>query len=195
MSENVRHLLIKDLPRYECLLEAAKEFPDLDPSATEAFLHVLRTGDEVARVIQAHLGKHEISQGRFGVLMALWGKCQRAEHGDGDASNCLTPAELADRSAVTRATMTGLIDTLVRDGLVTREPHPEDRRMMSVQLTERGIQLIRGILPNHFREMAWLLQPLTESERQTLVRLLSKIQQRAAEHPSTPVDASVSAPA
>ena len=34
------YLLLKDLPRYECLLEAAKEFPDLDPSAAEAFLHL-----------------------------------------------------------------------------------------------------------------------------------------------------------
>ena len=30
-------LLLKDLPRYECLLEAAKEFPALDPSAVEAY--------------------------------------------------------------------------------------------------------------------------------------------------------------
>lgn len=193
VSENVRHLLIHDLPRYECLLEAAKEFPDLDPSATEAFLHVLRTGDEVARVVQAHLGKHEISQGRFGVLMALWGKHRRARHCEAETSECLTPAELAGRSGVTRATMTGLIDTLVRDGLVTREPHPDDRRMMSVRLTERGTDLVREILPNHFREMAWLLQPLTESERQTLVHLLSKIQQRAAERPSILTDETVSA--
>jgi DNA-binding MarR family transcriptional regulator len=194
VSETVRHLPIKDLPRYECLLEAATEFPDLDPSATEAFLHLLRTGDEVARVVQSQLRNHEVSPGRFGVLMALWGKCQRAKHHEEETSPCLTPAELADRSGVTRATMTGLIDTLVRDGLVRRDPHPDDRRMMSVQLTERGTALVRAILPNHFREMAWLLQPLSESERQTLVRLLSKIQQRAAERPSVPADDPVSVP-
>ena len=37
-------LLLKDLPRYECLLESAKDFPDLDPSAAEAYLHLLRAG-------------------------------------------------------------------------------------------------------------------------------------------------------
>ncbi|WP_368737079.1 MarR family winged helix-turn-helix transcriptional regulator, partial [Klebsiella pneumoniae] len=79
--------------------------------------------------------------------------------------------------------MTGLIDTLVRDGLVTRAPHADDRRMMSVCLTETGIQLLTKILPGHFRTMAWLLQPLTEEERKTLVGLLSKVQQRAAERP------------
>jgi len=70
-------LMLKDLPRYECLLEAAREFPDLDPSATEVFLNLLRTGDEAFRVIDEHLSQHDLSQGRFGVLMALWGSCRR----------------------------------------------------------------------------------------------------------------------
>jgi len=182
------HLLIKELPRYECLLEAAKTFPDLDPSATAAFLHLLRTGDEAARIVQTHLGKHDITQGRFGVLMALWGKCRA------DEAQWMTPAELADRTGVTRATMTGLIDTLVRDALVTREPHPQDRRMMSVRLTDQATALLERILPAHFREMAWLLEPLDETERQTLVALLTKILHRASERPSIAVDESVALP-
>ena len=86
-------LMLKDLPRYECLLEASREFPDLDPSAAEVFLHLLRTGDEAFRVVEAHLAQHEITQGRFGVLMALWGNCQR----EGRAVP-LSPAEIADRT-------------------------------------------------------------------------------------------------
>jgi len=34
------HLMLKELPRYECLLEAAENFPELDPSAIEAVLHL-----------------------------------------------------------------------------------------------------------------------------------------------------------
>lgn len=170
-------LMLKDLPRYECLLEASREFPDLDPSATEVFLNLLRTGDEVFRVVEAHLGQHEITQGGFGVLMALWGNCQRA----GEREEPLSPAVLADRTGVTRATMTGLVDTLERDGLVSREPDPKDRRMMSVVITPRGERLLRKILPAHFRRMAWLMGPLSEGERKTFVRLLTKVLARAGE--------------
>jgi DNA-binding MarR family transcriptional regulator len=169
-------LMLKDLPRYECLLEAAREFPDLDPSATEAFLHLLRTGDEAFRVVESHLAEHHITQGRFGVLMALWGNCQRAGR-----EMPLSPAELAERTGVTRATMTGLIDTLERDGLVRRTPDADDRRMMAVVITARGEDLLHRILPNHFRQMAWLMAPLSEGERKTLVRLLTKLLRRAAE--------------
>jgi len=172
-------LMLKDLPRYECLLEASREFPALDPSATEVFLHLLRCGDEAFRVVESHLAQHDITQGRFGVLMALWGNCQR--------SGCqmpLTPAELAERTGVTRATITGLVDTLERADLVSRTPHPEDRRMMSVGLTKRGEKLLARIMPEHFRRMAWLMEPLSEKERRAFVRLLTKVLARTAEVPS-----------
>ena len=177
------HLLLKDLPRYECLLEAAKEFPDLDPSATEAFLHLLRTGDEAYELTDINLTEHNISHGRFCVLMLLWRSVQPraakllgAETGvDGPR----TPAELADAAGVTRATMTGLIDTLERDGFVKREPDPQDRRMMSVRLTPNGERFLHEFLPGHFKVVTELMSPLTESERKTLVRLLGKVQQRA----------------
>lgn len=173
-------LMLKDLPRYECLLEASRVFPALDPSATEVFLHLLRCGDEAFRVVEAHLAQHDITQGRFGVLMALWGNCQRS-----GCQTPLTPAELAERTGVTRATITGLVDTLERAGLVTRTPHPEDRRMMSVGLTRRGEKLLARIMPEHFRRMAWLMEPLSENDRRVFVRLLTKVLTRAAEEPAS----------
>ena len=134
------NLLLKDVPRYECLLEAAKEFPDLDPSAAEAFLHLLRTGDEVFAVGERNLTEHDISHGRFGVMMLLWRSSP--PRGAVGAADCFagphTPAALADAAGVTRATMTGLIDTLERDGYVRRVPDPDDRRMLSVRLTPTG---------------------------------------------------------
>jgi DNA-binding MarR family transcriptional regulator len=176
------HLLLKDLPRYECLLEAAKEFPDLDPSAAEAYLHLLRTGDEVFSIADRNLTDNNISHGRFGVLMLLWRSTQprAAKLMGADDCSCggpRTPAELADAAGVTRATMTGLIDTLERDGFVKREPDPDDRRMMSVRLTAKGDRFLNDFLPGYFKAIAGLMTPLSEAERKTLVRLLGKLQQ------------------
>ncbi len=166
-------LLVKNLPRYECLIEAAKLFPDLDPSAAEVFLHLMQVGDEAFRVVDSHLAEHSISQGRFMVLMLLLDKLTNCPHPR-------TPAELADLSHVTRATMTGLIDTLERDALVTRQADLEDRRQMSVTLTPKGKALLESILPAHFKRMAALMAPLSEPERKTLVQLLRKILHQAS---------------
>ncbi len=168
------HLMLKDLPRYECLLEASQKYPEMDPSACEVFLYLLRAGDEAFRVCDANLSKHHVSQGRFTVLMLLLDKAtgQVKSH---------TPAELAEAAGVTRATMTGLIDTLERDGLVTRTPDPTDRRMMSVTLTSHGQRRLQEILPAHFKRMGALISVLSESERRTMVLLLGKILDKAAE--------------
>ena len=158
-------LLLKEVPKYECLLEGAQRFPELDPSATEAFLHLLRTSNDIAEVFDAVHASHNISQGRFMVLMLL--------HRDQDRP--ANPADLADRSNVTRATMTGLIDTLERDGFVNREPAPGDRRMMLVRLTAKGRAFLEQILPGYFRRIAAVMSKLTEAERKTLVSLMAKI--------------------
>jgi DNA-binding MarR family transcriptional regulator len=168
------HLLLKDLPRYECLLECAKKFPALNPSACESFLHLLRAGDEAFRVIDAHFNARGLSQGRFTVLMLLFDQNNGSPH-------ALTPAQLAEQSGVTRATMTGLIDTLERDGMVVRTPDRDDRRQVSVQLTPHGLDFLQSMLPDHFARINTLLAPLSETERRTLVKLLGKITDRALE--------------
>jgi DNA-binding MarR family transcriptional regulator len=121
--------------------------------------------------------------------MLLWGGTQARDLEGGNADDlCLppgprSPAELADAAGVTRATMTGLVDTLERDGLVRRMPDKEDRRMMSVVLTPKARQFLSDMLPGHFQLMAALTSTLSESERQTLVALLNKIIERAVAIP------------
>ena len=161
-------LMLKDLPRYECILEAVRLHPDLDPSACEAYLNVLRAGDEAYRRSEVFLSEHNMSPGRFTVMMLLYDKI-------GGRPIPQTPADLAEKAGVTRATITGLVDTLERDGLVTREHDSGDRRMMLVHLTPKGHETLQEILPGHFRQMAAQMAPLSEHERKTLVRLLNKV--------------------
>jgi DNA-binding MarR family transcriptional regulator len=164
-------LLLKEVPQYECLLERSKRYPELDPSAMEAFLHLLRTSTDVFSAFRGLLARHEISKGRFVVLILL----------NRDQEKPVKLADLAERADVTRATMTGLVDTLERDGFVRREEAPEDRRMVFVRLTAHGRTFLDGILPDYFRRIATLMCRLTEAERKTLVALLGKIQQAVPE--------------
>ncbi len=163
-------LMLKDLPRYDCLIRAAGRCPTLQPSACDAFLNLLRTGDDVFAVVDRFLSGHDISQGRFTVLMLLGMECDEEE------DRPTTPAALAEQAGVTRATMTGLIDTLEKDRLVAREPDPHDRRTIHVRLTGEGRTVLEAMLPDYFQCVADILRPLSEPERKKLVRLLQKIQ-------------------
>ncbi len=163
-------LMLKDLPRYDCLIQAAERCPTLQPSACDAFLNLLRTGDDVFAVVDRFLSGHDISQGRFTVLMLLGMEC------DEDEDRPATPGTLAEQAGVTRATMTGLIDTLEKDRLVAREPDANDRRTIHVRLTPEGRAVLDAMLPDYFQCVADILRPLSEPERKKLVQLLQKIE-------------------
>ena len=163
--------MLRDVPRYDCLLKAAERYPTLNPSASEAFLYLLRTGDAVFAEEGRFLAQHNISQGRFTVLMLL-NRC---------ADNPSTPAELAEEAGVTRATMTGLIDTLEKDGIVSRTADSHDRRTVLVHLTKPGRALIERMLPDYFDCVSKIMEPLNAAQRKQLVGLLQKIQRGLAD--------------
>lgn len=165
-------LMLKDLPRYECLLEAARLYPDLDPSACEAYLNLLRGGHEAYGRSEAFLADHDMTPGRFTIMMLLYDKME-------GVTIPRTPADLAGMASVTRATITGLVDTLQRDGFVTREHASGDRRMMQIQLTPKGQATLQAILPGYFKQVSDQMASLNEHDRKTLIRLLNKI----AAHP------------
>ncbi len=82
--------------------------------------------------------------------------------------------ELADVLACTRATVTGIVDTLEKKGLVTRNPNPGDRRSLLVKLTNRGRSLVLSTpgLEKTFGSCCDVLQP---DESRELIRLLNKL--------------------
>jgi DNA-binding MarR family transcriptional regulator len=83
--------------------------------------------------------------------------------------------ELADELACTRATVTGIVDTLEKKGLVTRNPNLADRRSLLVRLTEKGRALIRSTpgLEESFGSCCDVLPPADLAELNRLLKRLS----------------------
>lgn len=55
----------------------------------------------------------------------------------------LMPSELADLMYLDRGTLSGIVERLVGQELLTREPHADDGRSVTLQLTERGHEFAR----------------------------------------------------
>ena len=155
-------MLLRELPKFEVLLEMSGRYPDLDPSAIECCLTLRRVADDLEAAMVQHFSAHGVSSGRFTVMLML----------DGGA---LSPTELAEKIGVTRATISGLLRGLAREGLVTRKPDPGDLRAATIRLTDAGAAQLRGMLPDHFRRLAGVVGGLSPEERARLVALLRKI--------------------
>ncbi len=53
--------------------------------------------------------------------------------------------ELAALLGLDKSTMSRTVNTMVRHGLVAREPHPEDRRYVKISLTDAGNRVLADI--------------------------------------------------
>lgn len=167
---------LKDLPTESTLRNLGKRYPDLDLPALMSCIVLLRTGSDMLAALERILRRYRLSQGRFLTLIVL----------NRNPEEEITPSDLAERVGVTRATMTGLLDTLAKDGWVERTQHNEDRRRVVVRLTKEGLEHLGMMLPGYYREISSIMAGLSEEEHHVLAKILSKVRQGLAEHVRPP---------
>ncbi|ENQ3104850.1 transcriptional regulator, MarR family [Bacillus sp. 491mf] len=83
--------------------------------------------------------------------------------------------QIGERILIASGSITYVIDKLEKKGLVERKPSQNDRRVIYAYLTERGIQLISNIFPNHEEVIHDSLHMLSNDEKDQLIALLKKI--------------------
>ncbi|RMF13365.1 MAG: MarR family transcriptional regulator [Candidatus Dadabacteria bacterium] len=131
--------------------------------ALDLFIKLERAHNAVLAVTQTQIREAGLTTSQFGVLEALYHLgplCQRA---------------LADKILKTGGNLTTVIDNLERNGLVRRERSTQDRRFITVHLTDAGRELIARIFPAHAEDVARAFAPLTATEQTTLASLLKKL--------------------
>ena len=158
---------LKDLPTDRSMDELGARYANINPSAIKAYATLLRTGSELLTAFESIFSHHGLSQGRVLTLIVM----NRTPAED------VNPSYLARKVGVKRATMTGLLNGLERNGLIERLIQPEDRRKISVRLTAQGRHLLDQVLPEYYRNIAKVMSTLTEKERQDLMSLLQKVNQ------------------
>jgi DNA-binding MarR family transcriptional regulator len=146
-----------------------RKYPDASASATECAMNLARTGDLVLDRVAAVLQPLDVSPAGGLVLGILK-----------DAGRPCPPNYISERLIVSRATVTGVLDTLVKRDLVRREPHPTDRRMVLVHLTRTGALMADKVRRSVHRAEAEWMGPLDERERAQLTELLGKLQRHLA---------------
>lgn len=137
--------------------------PDHTPYALDDQIgYVLR------RVTQRHLAIFseaipEVTTTQFAILARL------AEMGE------MSQNHLGRAAAMDAATVKGVVDRLVRQGYVTTRPDPDDRRRLTVALTDTGRALFDRRVATALQVSARTLEQLTPAEQAQLMALLSRL--------------------
>jgi len=134
-------------------------------------LNVLRTHNHLSPFIDAGLRRSNLTSAQLNALLVL-----RAACGEG-----LKMGEIGRKLVVTRSNVTGLVDRLERQGLAVRVD-TRDRRATVVQLTKAGRKLLGRTEPRYAELLAELTGCLTDRQKRTMIRLLSKLRRELRRH-------------
>ena len=160
------------LPAERIVLERLGHLP-LDFRAMAAVSNLFRASVAVRRSMESKvLARDRLSWTSFVALWVLW------------VWGELESGELASAVGVSRPTVTGVVTTLERRGLVRRRRGADDGRIAIVSLTPAGTRLIKRLFPRFNEAEVEVTALLSGPEQEALAGLLRSVL-RAVE-PSDP---------
>ena len=98
-----------------------------DKTPLGTLLSILTSFEVLERYLEVELKRHEASLIRFNIMSTLF-------KNGGE----MTPSEIAESVFREKNSITAVINTLERQGVVRREPSPDDRRSVKVVITDKG---------------------------------------------------------
>jgi MarR family 2-MHQ and catechol resistance regulon transcriptional repressor len=159
---------------HERVNEAGPRYAGFDLLATRIALDLLYTYDVFHQASARYMADFGLSKSSLNILMLL-------RHGPREG---LQLHELGELLLVSRANITGVVDSLEDKGWVERSVDPTDRRVRYAHITSKAEALLDEFMPVHYRHLAALFQDLTPEEKETVSVLLRKARRSMAKHTS-----------
>ena len=141
----------------------------MSTSANECIVGIVRAGEAFVALANRALSGYQLSPAARQALAVLDG-----------AGEPLSPTEIARRLIVTTASVTSLLDTLERRGLVERRPDPADRRRLLVAITPPAQAMVRQYVPEVVALQDTVMSGIGEEDRQQLITILTRIREAIA---------------
>ncbi|MDX1572401.1 MAG: MarR family transcriptional regulator [Methylophaga sp.] len=161
-------LQLKDLPDEEIVSRFAERYPQANVAAVLTFLKILQVGTDLSLALNHYLADYDLLQGRWWVLILLMREPDKRA----------TPSQLADQSGVSRATMTGLLDGLLKEQLISREHAVGDRRMIEIKLTTAGEAKLDAVMPGYYQRVAAMMASLDNNSLENMMDALTTLHQQ-----------------
>lgn len=137
------------------------------------WLRLLTCSTIMEKRVRARFAKQfSTTMPRFDILATL------ERHRDG-----VPMGELSRALLVTNGNITGTVKQLVKDGLVSISPAPNDRRSSIVTLTGAGLERVDAIAFAHHDWIKSMLAGLSTEDKTTLFGILAKLKTSLAADP------------
>ncbi|MDB4986704.1 MAG: transcriptional regulator [Myxococcaceae bacterium] len=92
----------------------------------------------------------------------------------------LTAGELARRSGLSKASVTGLVDRLVQKGFARRSSDPDDGRRVRIEFAQESLARLAPLFADFVRELHTAYADFDDGELRTVLRFMTEITRRQA---------------
>jgi DNA-binding MarR family transcriptional regulator len=138
-------------------IQARLEGLGLDHESTILVSEITRVSNDIRlSLTNAVLREHDLSWTGFAIVWLLW------IHGP------LETRHAAQAAAISKATLTGVVNTLEQRGYLERSPRVDDRRLVELRLTPSGSQFMESVYPRYNQAQTEVLKVLTAKQRASL---------------------------
>lgn len=131
--------------------------------ALNAYIKLMRASESVNARLISELSTVKLTISQFGTLEALYHLgplCQKA---------------IGQKLLKSGGNITLVVDNLEKRGLVARVRNTDDRRFVTVQLTDEGKALIEQVFPQHLSRIVEAFAGLSAEEQDQLGALCKKL--------------------
>lgn len=108
--------------------------------------------------------RYDLTQPQYNLLRMLRGSHPKS----------LSVGDAQSRMVFPNSNVTRIVDKLIRKNLVTRTENKENRRVMNLNITEKGLNLL-GVIDEDYEEVVKLMKKLSIEEINTMNELLTKL--------------------
>ena len=142
-----------------------QRYPEFYLPSVQVILDLIYTYDVSSTHLARRIAKYGLSLSAFNLLMIL---TRSGKEG------CRL-SEIGELLLVSRANITGLMDSLEEKALVERVTDSRDRRARVARITRAGEALLESLLPGHYVELRRICSALSNQEKSQLCELLTKL--------------------
>ena len=100
------------------------------------------------------------------------------------ADSPMTPSQIADKLGITLAAVTHKINSLEEQGFITRSSSSDDRRLVYVNLSEKGRLMFDQMKKYYNKKINGMVEYLGAKDTKELIRLITKISGYMGSHSS-----------
>ena len=147
------------------LRESSQRYGKLSLATAETFLQFIYTVESMSSHLSHQTRQKGLTRAGLNVLTIL-----RSSEGKGCQHN-----EISRLLLVSRANITGVVNSLIQQGLVERVYDEKDRRVCIARITKKGEALLDSFLPDYHAVIESIFSRLSVEDKKMFNHLMEKL--------------------